>query len=255
MRPLSRSVRWCTSSSRSPNLLRRRPLSIPSASKRTTTRSKTHHPSTPPSSPTAPPSSSSPTRTFINRNSRPLLLFFSTLTWLPLYYFIHNKVIQPMWVSGRSMHPFLNTDIDSSSRRDVVLVNMWDPYSNVRRGSIVAFWAPHDPEKMVVKRVVALEGDEVRTRREGGTGYGGVVGMREGGQRVLVPQGCVWVEGEDRGSRDSNDYGPIATALIVGHVMALVWPWSRAAWVRPEDYRGSLRIREGVQNFDKVVLS
>ena len=65
-----------------------------------------------------------------------------------------------------------------------------------------------------------------------------------------VPQGQVWVEGENgaeagRWSWDSNVYGPISTGLVMGRVKAVVWPWGKAGWIRWEDWRGSERVREG----------
>lgn len=55
---------------------------------------------------------------------------------------------------------------------------------------------------MAIKRVVALEGDEVVTKKP-------YPFMTE-----VVPQGHVWVEGEhpesERWSMDSNCYGPVS---------------------------------------------
>ena len=38
------------------------------------------------------------------------------------------------------MYPFLNTDYNTSTTKDVVLVNMWNPSEGLRRGMVVAFW-------------------------------------------------------------------------------------------------------------------
>lgn len=67
----------------------------------------------------------------------------------------------------------------------------------------MAFWSPLDPRKMVIKRVVGLEGDVVRLR---GTS-----------EPVHVPPGHVWVEGDDGlHSRDSNLYGPVSGNVEMG---------------------------------------
>ena len=87
---------------------------------------------------------------------------------------------------------------------------------------------------MVVKRVVALEGDEVTTRSPPYP-FG----------KEIVPTGYVWVEGDnldERKTYDSNDYGPIPKNLVVGQLRAIVWPWSAAAKISWEDYRGSPRV-------------
>ena len=38
------------------------------------------------------------------------------------------------------MYPFLNTDYNSTTRKDVVFVNMRNPSEGLMRGMIVAFW-------------------------------------------------------------------------------------------------------------------
>lgn len=75
------------------------------------------------------------------RRLRPTLLTItSILTWIPVLSFINTHVAQLMWVTGPSMYPFLNTDYNTSTRKDVVWVNMWAPAEGLRRGTVVAFW-------------------------------------------------------------------------------------------------------------------
>ncbi|MCJ1474516.1 hypothetical protein MMC13_003174 [Lambiella insularis] len=162
-------------------------------------------------------------------------------TWVPMIVFFKDNVAQPMWVTGPSMYPFLNTDYNSTTRKDVVFVNMWAPYKGLQRGMIVAMWSPYHPENMIVKRIIALEGDEVVTRKP-----------YPGGETALVPLGHVWVEGEnpeDNKTLDSNTYGPVAKSLIVGQVKAVVWPWRKAGLIRWEDYRVSPRVLQGRHTF------
>ena len=93
--------------------------------------------------------------------------------------------------------------------------------------------SPYHPENLIVKRVIALEGDEVFTKNPYPL------------ERAQVPQGHVWVEGdhpEDRKTLDSNTYGPVAKSLIVGQVKAVVWPWSKVGRIRWQDYRGTPRV-------------
>jgi hypothetical protein len=45
---------------------------------------------------------------------------------------------------------------------------------------------------------------------------------------VKVPQGCCWVEGDCAAhSVDSNYYGPIPAALLLGTVSLVIWPPER----------------------------
>lgn len=109
----------------------------------------------------------------------------------------------------------------------------------LRRGEVVVFRHPGDPERGVVKRVVGVAGDLVRVRRGGGAEggvMGGVLGLGVGGgilggggggwlggerererereKLVEVPQGHLWVEGDEGfHSRDSNHYGPVSCLL------------------------------------------
>ena len=68
---------------------------------------------------------------------------------------------------------------------------------------------------MIVKRIIALEGDEVVTRAP----YPFA--------RETVPFGHVWVEGEhpeDRMSLDSNTYGPVRStfSMLTHHGVLIV---------------------------------
>lgn len=87
-----------------------------------------------------------------------------------------------------------------------------------KRGDIIVYQTPHDPEKVAVKRVVGVPGDTVLPLK----GY-------EGGEDpVTVQYYQLWVEG-DVGDRkksvDSNYFGPISEALVRGKVIAMWSPW------------------------------
>ena len=90
---------------------------------------------------------------------------------------------------------------------------------------------------MAVKRIIALEGDTVVTKPPYPR------------YEQKVPQGHVWLEGEhpdgNRSSNDSNTYGPVPVSCLVGKVRGILWPWSKAGWIRWQDWRGSDRVREG----------
>ncbi|KAI4105240.1 MAG: hypothetical protein LQ339_003571 [Xanthoria mediterranea] len=156
------------------------------------------------------------------------------ISWFPIIWFFHTHVFQFMWVTGRSMYPFLNTDMNERSSRDVLAVSMWNPTEGLRRGDVVIFRSPTHPNVVAVKRVIALEGDTVLTR-----------------DPYPVPQqeislGHVWVEGEHpehtRWSYDSNTYGAVSKSLIIGRAKGVVWPWSRRSSINADGWRGSSRV-------------
>ncbi|KAF2861025.1 LexA/Signal peptidase [Piedraia hortae CBS 480.64] len=135
-------------------------------------------------------------------------------------------------IRGTSMVPTLPSG-------SLILWNRHKPTQNLERGALVEFYSPAAPETSAVKRVVALAGDEVtldsgrRPKR-----------VRDGdenrrwdalGGRVRIPEGHVWVEGDNRSlSRDSNWYGPVSMGMIRGKAVCLLWPWreiGRTPWV------------------------
>lgn len=87
----------------------------------------------------------------------------------------------------------------------------------LHRGDVVALRKPTDAESVVVKRVVGLEGDVVRVRvARGRRGVirAGKKGLWEEGEHVVVPRGCVWVEGDNEdASVDSNVFGAVSGTI------------------------------------------
>jgi len=163
------------------------------------------------------------------------------LTTPPLY--ICRNHFSVYRITGDSMSPSLSPDFHNTGKKDWMLfqknLRLADEQgygvdtvlkSQLKRGMVVMFWTPHSPDRIAVKRVVALEGDVVvplahkkikgGQRRVGdGAGVGG---------DVTVPFGHVWVEGDNSDvTLDSNDYGPISKSLITGVAKRIVWPWER----------------------------
>lgn len=100
-------------------------------------------------------------------------------------------------------------------------------------GSLVTYISPSDPTKQVLKRVIALEGEEVvidplgERARDAVELPEGIVsplwGAAEGRKKVRIPRGHAWLAG-DNGSNsfDSRDYGPVPLGLVKGRVVARV---------------------------------
>ncbi|KAJ9663025.1 hypothetical protein H2198_001017 [Neophaeococcomyces mojaviensis] len=154
-------------------------------------------------------------------------------------------------VSGPSMRPTLNPDCESDNdalyNPTRVIVSKWSPNARqemarsssrtgdmytgrYRRGDIIVYWTPHDPEKIGVKRVVAVSGDSVQPLK----GYNG----QDDPEPVIVPFNHLWIEGDvndRRKSVDSNYFGPISEALVKGRVTALWSPWWNVFGVRRVD--------------------
>ena len=116
------------------------------------------------------------------------------------------------------------------SRKDVGDASGLVPSTGLRRGQIVVFSTPHDPNRIAVKRIVGIPGDRVQPL----PGYGG------GEEPVVVQYNHLWVEGdvEDRNkSVDSNWYGPICQNLVLGKVISLLEPWYRPTMIKIEEHK------------------
>ncbi|EXJ82582.1 hypothetical protein A1O3_06395 [Capronia epimyces CBS 606.96] len=162
----------------------------------------------------------------------------------PVAFVILEFPLEIMWVTGPSMSPLLNVNSSPElpQTSDAILVQkvMFEnrpmfglrlPKFELQRGQIIVFYAPHNPEKLAVKRVVGVPGDRVKPL----PGYPG------GDEPVVVPYNHIWVEG-DANSRDksvdSNWYGPISQNLVIGFVTMVLSPWYSPTVVnwREHDY-------------------
>ncbi|KAL7272672.1 hypothetical protein RUND412_004517 [Rhizina undulata] len=145
--------------------------------------------------------------------------------WLPAVIFFVDHVASLHVVRGRSMHPTLSPD-SNKGLRDLILVNRWGATEDLRRGQVVLYRSPLDPETIAIKRILALEGDIVRTRDPYPKQY------------VTIPRGQVWVEGDEAfHSMDSNYYGPIPIGLITAKVTHILFPFRRAGRIG-EEFKG-----------------
>ncbi|XP_039105708.1 mitochondrial inner membrane protease subunit 2-like [Hyaena hyaena] len=121
--------------------------------------------------------------------------------------------------------PSLNPGGSQSS--DVVLLNHWKVRNfEVQRGDIVSLVSPKNPDQKIIKRVIALEGDIVKT-------------MGHKKRYVKVPRGHIWVEGDHHGhSFDSNSFGPVSLGLLHAHATHILWPperWQKLESVLPPE--------------------
>lgn len=114
------------------------------------------------------------------------------------------------------MKPTLNPD--TSTRKDICLFDKAAIHTlhNYNREDIVTIRCPNDPKRVLIKRIIALEGDIVKTRPP----------YPEA--EVKIPQGHVWVEGDESfRTDDSNLYGPMPAALIQSKLVRILWPPER----------------------------
>lgn len=120
-------------------------------------------------------------------------------------------------VEGASMQPCLNPE--GALQCDVVLLSRWSVRNyHVQRGDVVSVLSPKNPQQKIIKRVIGLEGDFIRT-------------MGYKNRYVRVPDGHLWIEGDHHGhSMDSNSFGPVSVGLLHGRASHIIWPPNR--WQR-----------------------
>ncbi|ESO13038.1 hypothetical protein HELRODRAFT_93614 [Helobdella robusta] len=116
-------------------------------------------------------------------------------------------------VEGSSMRPLIN---DSYKEINYVFLNRWNHRNyDFVRGEVVCLTCPSDPKQKILKRIIALEGDIVRT-----------INYKE--KHITVPKGYCWVEGDNhKQSLDSNIFGPVPLGLINSKATHVVWPLNR----------------------------
>jgi len=160
------------------------------------------------------------------------VIIISLLIILPVRYFL----IQPFYVQGASMEPNFHDNeyliIDEISYR----------FNEPRRGDIVVFRYPRDPNQFFIKRVVGLPGEEVQIRDGkvriiNQTGVGFVLDESEYLSAGVVTNGSInirlkvnefYVLGDNRGSSlDSRSFGPLDSEAIVGKAWLRGWPLNR----------------------------
>lgn len=143
---------------------------------------------------------------------------------------------QPVRVEGTSMLPRLED-------RDRLFINKFVyQIESIRRGDVVVFHYPRDPEKSYIKRVIALPGDHLWID-EGSVWVNGQAlqesyvpeqfrdsrSMAE----IVVPVDTYFMMGDHRSiSSDSREFGPVERDLIYGKAVFVYWPAKDAGVVR-----------------------
>lgn len=136
-----------------------------------------------------------------------------------------SRLVTVCAVVGRSMEPGFEPGDRLLVERGV---------REVHRGDVVVFRNPLASKELLVKRVIALPGETVQGRgatlfvdgaalaepyAKSGAGVGEVPPNR-------VPQDHYFVVGDNRSeSIDSRQFDAVGRDLLVGKVLARVWPW------------------------------
>lgn len=147
------------------------------------------------------------------------VLLSPVLSGLPVGITLIDTVGYVARVEGTSMQPLFNPD----STTDYVFLNRWlVNHSSIKRGDVISLISPKNPDHKIIKRVIGIQGDVIKT-------------VSSKARVVSVPKGYCWVEGDHTGhSMDSNHFGPVSLGLVTAKATAIVWPPNRWQKVRTQ---------------------
>ena len=161
---------------------------------------------------------------------------------------LRTYVVQPFFIPSESMEPTLHGC--PGCNEDHILVDKLSYRLHaVHTGDVVVFARPRgdvSPDKVLIKRVVAVGGDEVTLvgghvevngHRASEAHVNPVCGTAAtepltGVSKWRVPAHDVFVLGDNRcNSHDSRAFGPIPESSIVGRAFVIVWPFQRIGFL------------------------
>lgn len=138
---------------------------------------------------------------------------------------VHMFMAQAMRVQGSSMEPSLSSD------QRVIVEKVTYYLHGPRRGDIVVVNMPDYGDELLIKRVIAVAGEEVEIAN-GRVYVNGrlleepyVVDDTPGSQKWVIEPLHVFVMGDNRhASNDSRRFGTVHRDQILGRAMLRYWP-------------------------------
>ena len=158
--------------------------------------------------------------------------FIAIISAVILAVLIRTFIFEPFIVPTPSMEPTLMVG-------DKVIINKLSyDFTDIERGDIIAFHSPIEEDKELVKRAIAIEGDEVSLTSEGEIFVNGEKlieyylpeeqDIKYLNQVISVGPDEVFVMGDNRNnSFDSRFFGNISEDKIFGEFVIIYWPPSR----------------------------
>lgn len=152
---------------------------------------------------------------------------FETLLMAVVLFVAVRFSLQNTRVEGHSMEPTLQDG------QYLMVTKLAYRFGEPQRGDIVVFPSPQEPDRILIKRVVGLPGEEVSIRD--GAVYLGATPLdepyldtqhgRTNWGPIQVPAGAYVLLGDNREhSNDSRSFGPVSRQDIVGRAWFSLWP-------------------------------
>lgn len=172
------------------------------------------------------------------------IVVISLVIILPVRYYL----IQPFYVKGASMEPnFFDKEyliIDEISYR----------FHEPKRGDIIVFKYPRNPQEYFIKRVIGLPGEKVQIKDGEVIIYnnefpdGTTINepyLAEGVKTYSLTDEIInidldeyFVLGDNRNSsKDSRSFGPVKRPFLTGRVALRGWPFNRVNVFKEQSYQ------------------
>jgi signal peptidase I len=176
-------------------------------------------------------------------------------------FFVRGFVVQAFKIPSSSMEPTLLIGDHLLVNRlsyvvkvpftDIVMLNLGKP----KRGDVIVFRYPVDPDKDFIKRVIAVEGEKVEIKDKviyvndkkinDPWGYyadkaviPGYLSPKDNLGPIVVPKDSFFAMGDNRDrSLDSRFWGFVKTDLLVGRALILYGSWNS----NPPDFLHHIR--------------
>lgn len=186
------------------------------------------------------------TQKTLNKLGRFFVEFLKTAIIIGILAFIIRFfLVQPFIVEGASMEP-------SFQDNEYLLIEKVSNYfSGVKRGEVVVFRYPENPDINYIKRVIGLPGDKIEIEngkiRIWPEDSKDSIILREdylapntftsGDIEVTLGEDEYFVMGDNRGnSSDSRDWGALSEKNIIGHSWLVIFPTSKFGIVPQAEY-------------------
>ena len=169
----------------------------------------------------------------------------SIVVALAIFVVIYLFLFQPHQVKGASMEPNFHDG-------EYILTNKFEyRFSRPRRGDVIVFKSPQNPDIDYIKRIIGLPGDRVKLLNNhyfinsiqldesylSPTLYTYQGSFLREGDEISVPENHYFVSGDNRPrSSDSREWGTIDRSAIIGKSQLRYWPFNRFGLIPPANY-------------------
>jgi len=173
------------------------------------------------------------------------IVVISLVIILPIRYFI----IQPFYVKGASMEPTFH------DHQYLIIDEIGYRFNAPKRGDIVVFRYPQNPQEYFIKRVMSLPGERVEIRDgniylyndqypegfvldESAYLADNIKTYDLSEEIVTLRAGEYFVLGDNRNaSKDSRSFGAVNESFLTGRVMFRGWPFNQITVFHTPEYK------------------